>query len=107
MCLPWERIPEVDTFRVVLHDSTAASSSNRGLLHPLLPMKSCLPVFSRALLAAVVFAFHAAGAEPALERLKYHNPGLVVDLGVGLWAFPLPQDLNGDGRLDLAVSCPD
>ncbi len=70
-------------------------------------MKSCLPVFSRALLAAVVSAFHAAGAEPALERLKYHNPGLVVDLGVGLWAFPLPQDLNGDGRLDLAVSCPD
>jgi hypothetical protein len=44
---------------------------------------------------------------PELERLKYNNPGLVVDLGVGLWAFPLPMDFNGDGRLDLVVNCPD
>jgi hypothetical protein len=43
----------------------------------------------------------------ALERLKYNNPGLVVDLGVGLWAFPLPMDFNGDGNLDLVVDCPD
>jgi glycerophosphoryl diester phosphodiesterase len=70
-------------------------------------MHSCFAVFSRALLAAFVFAFHYARAEPALERLKYNNPGLVVDLGVGLWAFPLPLDFNGDGNLDLAVSCPD
>ena len=35
-----------------------------------------------------------------LERLKYNNPGLTVDLGVGLWAFPLPMDFNGDGIPD-------
>src|SRR6187399_227802 len=46
---------------------------------------------------------HADG----LARLKYNNPGLTVDLGVGLWAFPLPMDFNGDGKLDLVVSCPD
>lgn len=42
-----------------------------------------------------------------LERVKYNHPGLAVDLGVGLWAFPSPIDFNGDGRFDLAVSCPD
>ena len=42
-----------------------------------------------------------------LERLKYNNPGLVVDLGVGLWAWPLPMDLNGDGKYELVVNCPD
>ena len=42
-----------------------------------------------------------------LERLKYNHPGLVVDLGVGLWAWPLPMDFDGDGRLDLVVNCPD
>jgi glycerophosphoryl diester phosphodiesterase len=60
-----------------------------------------------AAFANLVSVLRVAGEEPALERLKYNNPGLVVDLGVGLWAFPLPFDLNGDGRLDLAVSCPD
>ena len=39
--------------------------------------------------------------------MKYNHPGLVVDLGVGLWAFPLPMDFDGDGDLDLVVSCPD
>ena len=43
----------------------------------------------------------------ALEPLRYNNPGLVVDLGVGLWAGPLPLDFDGDGDLDLVVSCPD
>ncbi len=42
-----------------------------------------------------------------LKRLPYNNPGLVVDLGVGLWAWPLPMDYDGDGHLDLVVSCPD
>ena len=49
------------------------------------------------------------GSAPAdsLQRLKYNNPGLVVDLGAGLWAWPLPMDFDGDGDLDLVVSCPD
>lgn len=42
-----------------------------------------------------------------LIPLPYNNPGLVVDLGVGLWAFPLPVDYDLDGDLDLLVSCPD
>ena len=42
-----------------------------------------------------------------LEALKYHHPGLKVDLGVGLWAWPMPIDWDGDGDLDLVVSCPD
>ncbi|HOX56349.1 MAG TPA: VCBS repeat-containing protein [Candidatus Paceibacterota bacterium] len=55
------------------------------------------------LLAITVVNTQAAG----LERLKYHNPGLVVDLGVGLWAWPLPMDFDGDGDFDLVVNCPD
>ena len=42
-----------------------------------------------------------------LQPLKYNHPGLAVDLGVGLWAWPMPMDYNGDGKLDLLVACPD
>ena len=42
-----------------------------------------------------------------LERLKYNNPGLEVDLGVGLWAWPMPMDYNNDGKTDLLVACSD
>ncbi|WP_149275340.1 FG-GAP-like repeat-containing protein [Pareuzebyella sediminis] len=45
--------------------------------------------------------------EATFERLPYNNPGLVVDLGVGLWASPLPMDYDGDGDFDLLVSCSD
>ncbi len=45
--------------------------------------------------------------QPRLERIKYNHPGLVVDLGAGLWAWPLPMDFDKDGDLDLLVSCPD
>ncbi len=48
-----------------------------------------------------------ASAEPKLTRVSYNNPGLVADLGVGLWAWPLPMDYDGDGDLDLVVSCSD
>lgn len=43
----------------------------------------------------------------ASERLPYNHPGLVVDLGVGLWAHPLPMDYDGDGAPDLLVSTVD
>jgi len=43
----------------------------------------------------------------ASERIRYNNPGLTVDLGVGLWAWPVPVDFNGDGKMDLVVVCPD
>ncbi len=42
-----------------------------------------------------------------LQRLKYNNPGLAVDLHVGLWAWPVPVDYDQDGDLDLLISCPD
>jgi len=40
-----------------------------------------------------------------LERLSYNNPGLLVDLGVGLWGWPLT---NGDKhiRMDLCMITP-
>jgi len=40
-------------------------------------------------------------------RLKYNNPGLIVDLGVGLWANPIPVDWDLDGDTDLLVSTTD
>ena len=53
------------------------------------------------------FSLVAIAAGQDLTPLKYNHPGLVVDLGVGLWAFPLPMDYDGDGDYDLVVSCPD
>jgi hypothetical protein len=41
------------------------------------------------------------------KRVKYNNPGLEVDLHVGLWAWPLPVDYDKDGDMDLLISCPD
>jgi predicted neuraminidase len=45
--------------------------------------------------------------ERDLQPLRYNHPGLTVDLGVGLWAWPLPMDYTGNGVLDLVVACPD
>ena len=42
-----------------------------------------------------------------LERLPYNNPGLLADLGVGLWAWPLPMDFNDNGLTDLVIVCTD
>jgi hypothetical protein len=62
----------------------------------------------RCVIALSTLLLVTAGADAAkLARLKYNNPGLVVDLAAGLWAFPLPIDFDGDGSLDLLVDCPD
>ncbi len=63
-------------------------------------------ILHRSLLALGICAAATAYAD-GLERIKYNNLGLAVDLGVGLWAFPLPMDFNSDGKLDLVVNCPD
>lgn len=47
----------------------------------------------------------ASGAD--LAPLRYNNPGLAVDLGVGLWSAPIPYDADGDGDFDLIVVCHD
>lgn len=49
----------------------------------------------------------ATPAATAMPRLAHQNPGLLADLGVGLWAWPLPIDYNRDGRMDLVVVCTD
>jgi len=49
----------------------------------------------------------AQSSKTNLQKLEYNNPGLVVDLGVGLWAWPIPTDYDEDGDYDLLVSCPD
>lgn len=65
----------------------------------------CLKV--RALFAVAGLLGAARGAQPPAElpRLAANNPGLLADLGVGLWAWPLPMDFNGDGMMDLVVVC--
>ena len=45
-----------------------------------------------------------AGEKPDFKLLKYNNPGLVADLGVGLWGWPIPLDYDNDGDMDLLVS---
>jgi len=64
--------------------------------------KHYFTAFSCAILAL-------AGTLPGQElpRLKYNQPGQLVDLGVGLWAWPLPMDYNADGLMDLVVVCTD
>ena len=45
--------------------------------------------------------------KPEEIRLRYNNPDLIVDLGVGLWANPIPVDWDLDGDTDLLVSTTD
>ncbi|MFM1768381.1 MAG: hypothetical protein RJA22_910 [Verrucomicrobiota bacterium] len=74
----------------------------------LLPHSKTQSFASVALLALAVLLLHlpAAGAA-SLERIPHRHPGLVTDLAVGLWAWPLPMDWDDDGDLDLLVACPD
>ena len=64
----------------------------------------CVPL---VLLGWLACCIGNAPAADGLQRIKYNNPGLVVDLGVGLWAWPVPWDVDGDGDHDLIVVCPD
>ena len=63
--------------------------------------------FIRLYCVVLLSAIAMQAAAQQLERLSYNNPGLVVDLGVGLWAWPLPMDYNDDGLTDLIVVCTD
>jgi len=69
------------------------------------------PLFSRALASLIAVSALTLRAESAqsaasagkFEKLAYHNPGLIADLGIGLWGWPVPCDRNGDGKSDLIV----
>lgn len=56
-------------------------------------------------LGGSVFASLGVAAPPAskLQQLKFNHPGLTVDLAAGLWSWPLPMDINGDGHLDMVI----
>jgi len=57
----------------------------------------------------IILPTNAADAQDSMDLvpLRHNNPDLITDLGVGLWAHPLPMDYDGDGDHDLLVSCPD
>lgn len=59
------------------------------------------------LCAATPTLVAATDPNQRIAHLKHHNPGLLVDLGVGLWAWPLPMDFDEDGLMDLVVACTD
>lgn len=56
-----------------------------------------------ALTILVAFSLAFSGAASDARKLKYNNPGLTVDLGVGLWGYPMPLDYDRDGDTDLLV----
>jgi len=41
------------------------------------------------------------------DRVTYGHTGVRGKLAVGLWGFPAPVDMDGDGNVDLIVSCTD
>ncbi|MEO7598833.1 MAG: VCBS repeat-containing protein [Opitutus sp.] len=68
-----------------------------------LPRSARILLGLSALIVSANAGSAAAGAPP-FERIKYNNPGLRADVGVGLWGWPIPMDYNHDGLIDLIVS---
>jgi hypothetical protein len=89
----------------------AAFSAPRDWTSSVRQETSFLSVFHLCFICGLLYVVAAAPllaqSSPALTQLKYNHPGLVVDLGVGLWAWPVPCDADDDGDFDLMVSCPD
>lgn len=68
---------------------------------------SAVRLLALCLCAAAPSLVAATDPNQRIAHLKHHNPGLLVDLGVGLWAWPLPMDFDEDGLMDLVVACTD
>ena len=68
-----------------------------------------IAVLGAALLCVVAAAQDTGEFDhlPSLTKVQYRNPGLVVDLAVGLWAQPLPMDFDGDGDYDMVAATND
>lgn len=64
-------------------------------------------IVKKSYLLLLLLLTGALGYAQTYKKIKYNNPGLVVDLHVGLWAWPIPVDYDQDGDMDLLVSCPD
>ena len=62
-------------------------------------------VFSLILTVSWINAYSAK--LPEAKIIPYNNEDLIVDLGVGLWAFPVPYDYDNDCLIDLLVNCSD
>ena len=59
--------------------------------------------FSRRLGLILIAATASFLPADDTNKLRYNNPGLVVDVGVGLWGMPLPMDYDGDGDHDILM----
>lgn len=68
-------------------------------------MRIAIFLFAAALAGAAFSLPLTEGSK--LRRVPYNNPGLVVDLGVGLWGSPFPMDFDGDGDYDLLCASAD
>ena len=64
-----------------------------------------LSLFALTFCASPLFAKNEQ--KPEMTRMLYNNPGLLDDLAVGLWAWPVPVDFDKDGKVDLIVNCED
>ncbi len=42
--------------------------------------------------------------QEGINKLRYNNPDLLVDLDVGFKSVPMPMDFDGDGDIDLLIS---
>src|SRR4051812_36694951 len=73
------------------------ASPSRRRTNSLFPLAPFIPMLFHSLtqrFAVLVFSLGLAQAAETevLPRLAYNNPGTLADLGVGLWAWPLPMD---------------